>query len=73
MSKQDERIMRPTDGSKAVWNPKYLIKHKINHKEFCDTHGKEQVYADLAVMTVKEFELKYSIRSTSEEGNELDD
>jgi hypothetical protein len=61
VSKADQRIMRPENG-KAVWSPEYLKAKGINHAEFLAKHGKDQVYNDLKVMTVIEFETKYSLR-----------
>jgi hypothetical protein len=61
ISKADQRIMRPENG-KAVWNNAYLKAKGIDHNAFIEKYGKEQVYADLKVMTVIEFETKYGLR-----------
>lgn len=65
MSERDQRIMRPhwSNDQKPVWTQKYLEKMGINHNEFVKQHGgKEKVYADLAVMTVEDFETAYGLR-----------
>lgn len=61
VSKADQRIMRPETGP-AVWNLNYLKAKGIDHNEFCAKHDKKQVYADLGMMTVIEFETKYNLR-----------
>lgn len=47
---------------KNGWNLEYLKEKALNHQEFCNLHGgKEKVYADLAVLSKREFEEKYNL------------
>lgn len=46
---------------KNGWSLEYLKEKNINHQEFCNQHGRENVYNDLAVLSKKEFEVKYHL------------